>query len=72
MLETILQSFSFITHTASKELIFKYFFCKFCLLAAMVTNQINKNGMFGRGSLKEHFCKSFVKKKSAMSMMRWQ
>ena len=41
-IKTILQSFSFIPHTASEELIFKYFFRKFCLLVAMVTNQIKR------------------------------
>ena len=64
MLETILQSFSFIPHTAAKVLIFLYFFTKNCLLVAIVTNQIKvitKKGMFDRGPLKEQFCKSFVK-----------
>ena len=46
------------------ELIF-YFFCgKFNLSDAMVTNQIERfgpNGIFGRGVLKKHFCKSFIK-----------
>ena len=45
---------------------FWIFFYKFCLLVAMVINQIKslliKKGMFGRGPLKEHFCKSFVNK----------
>ena len=40
MMVTILQSFSFIPYTASEELIFLIFFCKFFLLVAMVTNQI--------------------------------
>ena len=64
MLETILQSFSFIHHTASEELIFEYFSRKFCLLAAMVTNQIKRlqqKNMFGRGPLKKHFCKVLSK-----------
>ena len=42
MLQTILQSFSFIPHTASEELTLEYLFAKFCLLVAMVTNQINR------------------------------
>ena len=43
---------------------FWIFFRKFCLLVAMVTNQIKRlqqKGMFCRGPLKEHFCKFFVK-----------
>ena len=42
LLETILQSFSFIPQTASEELILDFFFRKFCLLVAMVTNQIKR------------------------------
>ena len=37
-------------------------FLKFCILVAMVTNQIKRlqqKGMFCRGPLKEHFCKTF-------------
>ena len=34
--------FQLIPHTASEELIFLIFFRKFCLLDAMVTNQIKR------------------------------
>ena len=63
MLETILQSFSFIPHTASEELIFLIFFHKFCRLVAMGTDlkRLQQKGMFRRGLFKEHFCKRFVK-----------
>ena len=65
MLETILQSFSFIPYTASEELIFEYFFTNFaCWLPwePIKLRGYNKKGMFGRGPLKEHVCKSFIKK----------
>ena len=59
MLETILQSFSFIPHTAS-ELIFEHF--AFWLPSLPIKLRgYNKKSMFGRGPLKEHFYKSFVK-----------
>ena len=40
------------------------FFRNFCLFVAMVTNQIKRlkqKWYGGRGQLKEHLCKSFVK-----------
>ena len=43
---------------------FLIFFHKFILSVAMATNQISsldKIHMFGRGLLKKHFCKIFVK-----------
>ena len=43
MLETILQSFSFIHQTASDVLIFVYFSSNFAFLVAMVTNQIKRS-----------------------------
>ena len=50
---------------------FLIIFHKFSPLVAMTTDQIDrldKNYMFGRGPLKEHFHKTFVK----ISAMRWQ
>ena len=64
MLETILQSFSFIPHTASEELIFDYFFVNVAFWLPWEPIKLrgyNKKGMFGRRPLKEHFCKCFVK-----------
>ena len=42
---------------------FLILFCKFNILVAMATNQIQRLiiDMFGRGLLKVHFCKTFVK-----------
>ena len=44
MLETILQSFSFIPQTATEELIFEKKNQKFTLYVAMATNQIQRFG----------------------------
>ena len=64
MLESILQSFSFIPHTASEELIFEYFFAYFAFGLPWETIKLrgySKKSMFRRGLLKEYFCKSFVR-----------
>ena len=51
----------------ASEMMFEYFFRKFSLSFAMATNHVQRFGqhsyvhMFGRGLLKEHFCKAFVK-----------
>ena len=60
MLETILQSFSFISHTASEELIFKYFFRKFCLLVAMVIGYNKKVYLVEdtQGTFLKKFCQN--------------
>ena len=42
MLETIMQSFSFIPYAASADLIVEYFFRKFYLLVAVVIKQIKR------------------------------
>ena len=55
---------------ASEEMIFLIFFRKFNILVAMATNPLNQSNsavwkkfiyMLGRGLLKEHFCKTFIK-----------
>ena len=66
MLVTILQSFSFTPHIASEELIVYLVLQSFPF--GCHGNQskrlciYNKKTMFGKGPLKEHFCKSSVKK----------
>ena len=47
---------------ASEKKIFEYFFRKFSLSVAMVTNQnkrLDKINKVGRGLLQKHFCKTF-------------
>ena len=47
------------------EMIFKDISFYFCILVAMAINKMStgqKNHLPDRGPLKEHFCKSFVKK----------
>ena len=71
MIETVLQSFSFIPHTTSEELIFEYVVANFPFWLPWEPIKLrgyNKNGMFGRWRFKEYFCKSFVK----ISAMSWQ
>ena len=61
MLETILQNFSFIPQQLLRSW---FFFRKFCFWLPWEPIKLrgyNKKGMFGRGPLKVHFCKSFVK-----------
>ena len=45
MLETILQSFNFIPHTASEDYMFVFFLHTFCILVAMC-NQSNQEVIF--------------------------
>ena len=59
MLETILQSFSFIPQTASEELIFEYVFSNFTFWLPWEPTKLSvyyRKGMFCRGPLTEHFC----------------
>ena len=60
-----MQSFSFFPHMASEKKIFEcvFFFRKFSLSVAMVTNQNQRFGQnsYGRGLLQKHFSKTFVK-----------
>ena len=56
--------FSFIPLMASEEMIFLYFFgnLSFWLpLQPIKFSGLDKIHMLGRGLLKEHFCKTFVK-----------
>ena len=55
-------TFSFIPLMASEEKIFEYFFA----WQPIEFSGLDKIHMVGRGPLKEHFCKSFVK----LSVMR--
>ena len=61
---SVYAQFSFIPYTASEEMIFEYFFANlaFWLPWQLIKfSGLNKIHMFGRGLLKEHFCKTFVK-----------
>ena len=65
MLCTILQSSSFIPLTASEEMVFERFILQIYPFRCH-GNQSNsevwtKIHIFGRGLLKEHLCKTFVK-----------
>ena len=58
----ILQSFNFISIISSKLILI--FFCKFSLLVAMTTNQIESFGQklcLVEGTFNKLFCKTFVK-----------
>ena len=63
MLQTFLQSFSFIPLVAYEEMIYEYFFAN--LAFRLPWQQIKVRGcdknIFGRGLLTEHFCKTFIK-----------
>ena len=60
LLETILQSFSFIPQTASEELIFKYFFENLPFMLPwqpIKFSDLDKIHMNRRGLLRKHFYK---------------
>ena len=59
----ILQSFSFIPHMASEVMIFGCFrkFRFWLPWQPIKFGGFDKTDMFGRGLLKKHFCKTFVK-----------
>ena len=64
MLQTFLQSFSSIPIMASEEMISDFFFENKAFRLPwqpIKFSGLDKIHMFGRGLLKEHFCKIFVK-----------
>ena len=63
MLETILQSFSFIPQTASEELIFEYFFENLPFMLpwqSIKFSDLDKMNMNHRGLLKKQFCEKKI------------
>ena len=64
MLWTFLQFFSLIPLMASEEKMFEYFFANLAFRLPwqpIKFRDLDKIHMVGRGLLKEHFCKTFVK-----------
>ena len=64
MLSTVLQSFSFNPFMTSEEIMFDYFFANLAFRLPwqpVKFRGLDKIHMFGRGLLKEHFFKTFVK-----------
>ena len=62
LLQAFMQSFSFIPLMASEEMIFEHFSANLAFwLPPIKFSGLIKIHIFGRGLLKEHFCKIFVK-----------
>ena len=73
-LGTFQQSFNFIPLMASEEMIFEYLFANLAFRLPwqpIKFSDLNKVHMFGRGLLKEHFCKTFVKISTVTELSNW-